>query len=203
MKKQLLLTTLVLAMGSAFADNEAQERAKDHAQPIPNASVTTQTVTEQTTVVESQLGTAINTTKAVSVDNSEAGQVTAAEESSAELILPEGRIINNQMNLQQTIGKMQAVFKKLQEAPTVSAMQAQAKVMTDYAGQASVLLERENDQVKSGDAEQVMADLKQLRGLLVELNTALNAGDLAFAKTKVDVIAQAQDGFYGHFNPHK
>lgn len=199
MKKTLLLTTLALAMGNAFADSEAQERAKDHAQPIPNASVTTQTVTEQTKVVDSNLGTAVNTTKAVSVDNSEAGQVTVAEQSASELILPEGRIIDNQMDMAQTIDKMKAVFAKLQEAPTVSAMQAQANVLTEYAGQASVLLQRGDAQ--TADAQQATADLKQLRGLLVELNNALNADDLALAKTKVDVIAQAQSGFYGHFNP--
>ena len=202
MKKQLLLTTLALAVSSAaFADSEAQERAKDHAQPIPNASVTTQTHTEETTVVESELGTSINTTKAVSVDNSEAGQLTAAEASSAELILPEGRIINNQMNFEQTIAKMQLVFKELQDAPTTSAMQAQANALTEYAGQASVLLERGNDQTQSADPAQIQADLKQLRGLLVELNTALDAGDVALAKTKVDVIAQAHGGFFNNFNP--
>ncbi|MBV7433949.1 hypothetical protein KRX19_02825 [Cardiobacteriaceae bacterium TAE3-ERU3] len=200
MRKQLLLT-LVLVMGSAYADNEAQERAKDHVQPTPNASVTTQAVTEQTTVVESEQGTEINSTRAVSIDNSEAGQLAVAEESASELILPEGQIINNQMDLQQTIDKMQSAFKALQGASSTSAMQAQANTLTEYAGQAQALLAQDQDQMQLSDPEQIMADIKQLRGLLVELNAALDTGDVALAKTKVDVIAQAQDGFYRHFTP--
>ena len=201
MKRYLLTTALVLAIGSAYADNEALERAKDHAQPIPNASLTTQTVKEQTTIVEGELGTAVNTTKAVSVDNSEQGQLSAAEASSSELILPEGRIIDNQMNLSQTIDQMQSAFEKLQTAATVSAMQAQANILTEYAGQAAVLLERGVNQDDLPDYEQTRADLKQLRGLLIELNTALDADDFELAKTKVDIIAQAQGGFYSNFQP--
>lgn len=197
MKKPVLLTTLVFATSMVHADAETQERAKDHAQPTPNASITTHKTSEETVITSSSRdGTTVNTSKSVSVSNSEQGEPIALQ--SVESVLPNRGIINPAMDLDQTLYAMREAFSSLQAAQDIAAMDIAADELTGLAGQASILLEQNAEAARIEYPEQTVADLQQLRGLLVELQVALDAGDANLARTKIDVITHTQGVLYEH-----
>ena len=199
MKKQLLLIAIIGSIGMAYAD-EASERAIDRAMPIPDASVQAQSVTERTaTVIDESGNQAVSTTTEVTVGNSVTGQseTTVVD---AQTVPPEPRIVNARMNLAQTVKRMRSASIELQAAKSVESMQLPAKVLSEYAGQAALLINAPETQNSITDPVQTAADLDALRVSLVELQRALIAGDYLQAKAIVDTIGPIQTGgFFSHF----
>ena len=176
MKKQLLLIAIIGSIGMAYAD-EASERAIDRAMPIPDASVQAQSVTERTaTVIDESGNQAVSTTTEVTVGNSVTGQseTTVVD---AQTVPPEPRIVNARMNFAQTVKRMRSASIELQAAKSVESMQLPAKVLSEYAGQAALLINAPETQNSITDPVQTAADLDALRVSLVELQRALIAGD--------------------------
>lgn len=202
MKKQLLLVAMFggigLAHGLAYAD-EAAERAIDRAQPIPDAGIQTQAVTERTaTVIDGRGNQAVSSVTEVTVGNS----VTGASETTvvdAQTILPEPRIVNAQMNLDQTVKKMRTALSDLDKAERVESMKLPANVLSEYAGQAALLIDSPEMQNSVADPAQAAADLDVLRMAVVELQRTLIANDFAQAKAIVGEMTPASTGFFGHF----
>ena len=199
MKKQLLFIAIIGSIGMAYAD-EASERAIDRAMPIPDASVQAQSVTERTARVIDESGNqAVSTTTEVTVGNSVTGQseTTVVD---AQTVPPEPRIVNARMNLAQTVKRMRSASIELQAAKSVESMQLPAKVLSEYAGQAALLINAPETQNSITDPVQTAADLDALRVSLVELQRALIAGDYLQAKAIVDTIGPIQTGgFFSHF----
>ncbi|MBV7433674.1 hypothetical protein KRX19_01440 [Cardiobacteriaceae bacterium TAE3-ERU3] len=202
MKKQLLLVAMIsgigLANGLAHAD-EAAERAKDRAMPIPDASIQSQAVTERiATVIDGSGNQAVSSVTEVTVGNSVTGtsETTVVD---AQTILPEPRIVDARMDLNQTVKKMRSALSDLDKAESVERMKLPANVLSEYAGQAALLIVSPEKQNSVTDPVQAAADLDALRMSVLELQRTLIANDFAQAKAIVGAIAPAQTGFFGHF----
>lgn len=193
MNKSLMTLALLSSIGSAYAASEAEERAKDHAQPTPAPNVVAERTTQTTKIISTGANSAplVSETTTISVEQSNSDAVSVIE--STDVMLPPSKIIDNQMNLTQTLNTMQEAFTQLQSAATVSAMRAPAGVMSDYASQAQALIEADDSSMDR------LEDIQDIRLLLIELQQALKVDDLAAAQTKVEIISQAQSGFYALF----
>ena len=196
MKKQLLLVAMLGTIGLAHAD-EAAERAKDHAQPIPDARIQAQSVVERTATVTAASGNqAVSTVTEVTVGDSATGQ-SETSVVDAQITPPEPRIINARMDLSQTVKRMRSASQDLQKADSVEAMKQPANVLSEYAGQAALLVVAPEKQNSLTDPVQAAADLDALRVAVVELQRAVIANDFAQAKTIADAVVQAN--FFVHF----
>lgn len=203
MKKYVLTLALLTGAAAAYAqDDTTTAHAIDHAQPVPDASITTKKTSETTaTLLDSSGNQAVNITKSVTVGNSKIAETATVAHS--ELILPEPQIIDPELTLPQTLQKMRSAFQALVAAEDIDALKTPANTLTKYTDQAYVLVDQGADVANLGnlgDREQVLSDLQALRGLLVELRRAIVNNDFALAKTKVDIIDQAQDGLYAQLN---